>query len=84
MRYPTLSEMVTTRDMLDVFGGYNHNLRIGEGEFYSMKTRYYRHDPSEERTKLRAIQEGLYPKISCVMWMAARSTLAIQRLRTLP
>lgn len=37
MRYPTLSEMVTTRDMLDVFGGYNHNLRIGEGEFYSMK-----------------------------------------------
>jgi hypothetical protein len=23
--------------MLDVFGGYNHNLRIGEGEFYSMK-----------------------------------------------
>ena len=22
--------------MLDVFGGYNHNLRIGEGEFYEM------------------------------------------------
>lgn len=37
MRYPTLSEMVTARDMLDVFGGYNHNLRIGVGEFYSMK-----------------------------------------------
>ena len=26
-----------TREMIDVFRGYNHNLRIGEGEFYDMK-----------------------------------------------
>ena len=36
MRYPTLSESKTSRDMIDVFGGYNHNLRIGSGEFYDM------------------------------------------------
>lgn len=36
MRYPTLSELNTDREWLDVFGGYNHNLRIGEGEFYDM------------------------------------------------
>ncbi len=36
MKYPTLSEMVTSRGMTDVFLGYNHNLRIGEGEFYNM------------------------------------------------
>ena len=36
MRYPTLSELNTSREMLDVFKGYNHNLRIGEGEFYEM------------------------------------------------
>lgn len=35
--YPTLSEMNTTREWLDVFKGYNHNLKIGEGEFYEMK-----------------------------------------------
>lgn len=37
MKYPTLMEMPTSRNTLDVFGGYNHNLRIGEGEFYDMK-----------------------------------------------
>ena len=36
MRYPTLAEMNTSREWLDVFKGYNHNLRIGEGEFYDM------------------------------------------------
>lgn len=36
MRYPTLSELNTSREWLDVFKGYNHNLRIGEGEFYEM------------------------------------------------
>lgn len=32
-----LNELPTTREMIDVFGGYNHNLRISEGEFYNMK-----------------------------------------------
>jgi hypothetical protein len=37
MRYPTLTEQNTSREWLDAFTGYNHNLRIGEGEFYEMK-----------------------------------------------
>ena len=36
MRYPTLRELHTSREMVDVFKGYNHNLRIGDGEFYDM------------------------------------------------
>ena len=36
MKYPTLAELNTSREMIDVFRGYNHNLRIGEGEFYDM------------------------------------------------
>ena len=36
MKYPTLASPQTSRDMVDVFGGYNHNLRIGVGEFYDM------------------------------------------------
>ena len=37
MKLPELTELSTSRDMIDVFGGYNHNLRINEGEFYDMK-----------------------------------------------
>ena len=37
MKLPTQNELPTTRDLVDVFGGYNHNLRIGNGEFYDMK-----------------------------------------------
>ena len=36
MKYPTLTELPTTRGIVDVFMGYNHNLRIGGGEFYDM------------------------------------------------
>ena len=36
MRYPTLQELNRSREMLDIFKGYNHNLRIGNGEFYEM------------------------------------------------
>lgn len=37
MKLPVLNELSTSRDLVDVFGGYNHNLRISEGEFYDMK-----------------------------------------------
>lgn len=37
MKYPTLAEMQNAREYTDVFLGYNHNLRIGEGEFYDMR-----------------------------------------------
>ena len=37
MKLSRLRELQTYRSMIDVFGGYNHNLRIGEGEFYDMK-----------------------------------------------
>ena len=37
MKYPTLTELNTSREVIDVFRGYNHNLRIGEGEFYDME-----------------------------------------------
>ena len=37
MIYPTLQEQETSRQMLDVFGGYDHNLRIADGSFYDMR-----------------------------------------------
>ena len=44
MLYPKLNVLDTSREMIDVFKGYNHNLRIGNGEFYEMKnlsSQYY-------------------------------------------
>ena len=37
MEYPTLNVKQKSRQMSDAFLGYNHNLRIGDGEFYDMK-----------------------------------------------
>lgn len=37
MAYPKLRVPYASRQMVDVFKGYNHNLRIGDGEFYDMK-----------------------------------------------
>ena len=46
MKLPTLTELQTTRDMIDVFNGYNHNLRISENEFYDMKNLTSSHYPT--------------------------------------
>ena len=37
MKFPMLNGESSTRDFIEAFGGYNHNLRIGDGEFYDMK-----------------------------------------------
>lgn len=37
MKYPTLYETETSRQNIDVFKGYNHNLRIEDGEFHDME-----------------------------------------------
>ena len=36
MEYPTLNVKQKSRQMSDAFLGYNHNLRIGDSEFYDM------------------------------------------------
>lgn len=35
--FPTLTETYTTQIVVDEFRGYNHNLKIGDGEFYDMQ-----------------------------------------------
>lgn len=37
MNYPRLRVLETSRQMVDLFKGYNHNLRISDGEFFDMK-----------------------------------------------
>ena len=45
MKYPTLKAPSGSREMLDTFKGYNHNLRIGDGEFYEMQNMTSAHYP---------------------------------------
>ena len=45
MLYPTLSEQVTNRKMVETFRGYNHNIRIGTGEFFDMENMTSTHYP---------------------------------------
>ncbi len=56
MRYPTLPVQKTTRQMVDVFRGYDHNLRISEGSFYRMENMTSDHYPVLSPRKPR----GLY------------------------
>ena len=45
MKYPTLYTKNSDRQMVDVFKGYNHNMRIGDGEFFDMKNMTSDHYP---------------------------------------
>lgn len=45
MKYPTLPVRATSRQFVDVFRGYNHNHRIGDGEFFDMKNMTSDHYP---------------------------------------
>ena len=45
MKHPKLRALETSRQMVDTFNGYNHNLRIGDGEFFDMKNMTSDHYP---------------------------------------
>lgn len=45
MQFPYLEEIPASRQTVDVFKGYNHNLRIGDGEFFDMTNMTSDHYP---------------------------------------
>lgn len=45
MKYPKLKVPDTSRQMVETFKGYNHNLRISDGEFFDMKNMTSDHFP---------------------------------------
>ena len=57
--------------MIDVFRGYNHNLRIGEGEFYDMKNLSSNDYPVLSPRERR----GIYATPSIPQGMVAKDTL---------
>ena len=71
MNYPTLTEIQSTRQMVDVFGGYNHNLRINDGEFYDMKNLTSSYYPVLSPRAKR----GTYISVSNPLGMIAKDSL---------
>lgn len=71
MKYPQLTELPTTREMVDVFKGYNHNLRISSGEFYDMKNLTSDFYPVLSPRKKR----GVYAKPASPQGMIAKDTI---------
>lgn len=57
--YPTLKENATKQQIVDVFGGYNHNLKIAEGEFYEMMNLTSERYPLLSTRRKRSVVEEL-------------------------
>lgn len=55
MKYPMLYSKDSSRQMVDTFKGYNHNLRIGDGEFFDMKNMTSDHYPILSPRKKRGV-----------------------------
>ena len=60
MKFPTLEEQKASRDMIDSFRGYNHNLRISENEFYDMKNLTSTHYPILSPRSKRGVYTSPY------------------------
>ena len=68
MKYPELQEIYnTSREMIDVFGGYNHNLRIEKGEFYDMKNMTSDDYPVLSPRKQRGVYASLKNPVGLVI-----------------
>lgn len=88
MRYPELTEESTFRQVTDTFLGYNHNIKLRDGEFYNtenLTSKFYpmlavRQKRSVVTDSLTAAQ-GMIEKTRSVMWITGRFIIIrLQRL----
>lgn len=71
MKYPTLYARQRSQETQEVFAGYNHNIRINEGEFYDMRNLTSDQSPVMAPRKAR----GLYAKDTNVQGLIAKDSL---------
>ena len=71
MNYPKLRVLQNSRQMVDTFKGYNHNLRISDGEFYDMKNMTSDCYPVLSPRKGR----GVYASPACPTGLIAKDSL---------
>lgn len=71
MKLSRLNEIPTSRTLIDTFRGYNHNLRIGEGEFYDMTNLSSDNFPILSPRRPR----GIYAAPDCPQGMISKDVL---------
>jgi hypothetical protein len=71
MKYPKLRAAEAYRQMVDTFKGYNHNLRISDGEFFDMKNMTSDYYPVLSPRKKR----GVYAKEGSFTCLIAKDSL---------
>lgn len=65
--YTTIPESTLSEQLTDTFGGYNHNYKIGDGEFYDMKNLTSDYYPLMGNRAARSlIQSGVFAEINCI------------------
>ena len=69
--FPTINETSSSREMIDVFQGYNHKLKIDEGQFYDMKNLSSANYPILSPRG----QRGVYASPTMPLGMVAKDTL---------
>ena len=84
MLYPKLNEIPCDREMTSVFGGYNHKLRIADGEFYDMENLSSDHYPvlstRQKRGQLRNLEKKITGMIAKdrIYYLAGGNLYALQ------
>lgn len=65
--YPKLSQRGQTRRIIDTFAGYNHNLRIRDGEFYETRNLSTRHFPLLANRPKRGVLDRTFTKLQAII-----------------
>lgn len=67
MYYPKLAKRQSSRQLIDAFAGYNHNLRIGDGEFYETKNLTNEFYPMFSNRKPRGTLTRTFSKLQAII-----------------
>lgn len=67
MYYPKLPKRQSSRQLIDAFAGYNHNLKIGDGEFYETKNLTNELYPMFSTRKKRGTMTRTFTKLQAII-----------------
>ena len=67
MSYPRLSAQRGGRVVVDTFAGYNHNLKIADGEFYNTKNLTTQHYPMLANRKRRGVLNRQFTNLQAII-----------------
>lgn len=67
MYYPRLNTRQSTRVMIDTFMGYNHNMKIADGEFYETKNLTTQYFPMFANRPKRGLLDHTFTKLQAII-----------------